>query len=66
MQTSSWAYYGFADLFIAAAIVYDVLSRRRIHPAYIWGSLVIVVSQYLRDVIGQTQTWHNIARMILG
>jgi hypothetical protein len=66
VQTSSWAYYGFADLFIAAAIVYDVISRRRIHPAYIWGSLVIVVSQYLRDVIGQTDAWHSIARTILG
>jgi hypothetical protein len=66
VQTSSWAYYGFADLFIAAAIVYDLASRRRIHPAYIWGSLVIVVSQYLRNVVGQTDTWHTIARTILG
>ena len=65
VQTSSWAYYGFADLFIAAALVYDLVSRRRIHPAYIWGSLVIVVSQYLRDVIGQTEAWHSFARSIL-
>jgi hypothetical protein len=46
--------------------VYDLASRRRIHPAYIWGSLVIVVSQYLRDVIGQTEAWHSLARSILG
>jgi hypothetical protein len=66
VQTSSWAYYGFADLFIAAALAYDLVSRRRIHPAYIWGGLVIVVSQYLRDVIGQTEAWHSFARSILG
>jgi hypothetical protein len=66
VQTSSWAYYGFADLFIAAAIAYDLVSRRRIHPAYVWGGLVIVVSQYLRDVIGQTEAWHSFARSILG
>jgi hypothetical protein len=66
VQTSSWAYYGFADLFIAAALAYDLVSRRRIHPAYVWGGLVIVVSQYLRDVIGQTEAWHSFARSILG
>jgi hypothetical protein len=65
VQTSSWAYYGFADLFIAAAIVYELVSRRRIHRSYIWGSVLIVISQYLRDVIGQTDTWHTIARTIL-
>jgi hypothetical protein len=66
VQTSSWAYYGFADLFIAAALAYDLVSRWRIHPAYVWGGLVIVVSQYLRDVIGQTEAWHSFARSILG
>jgi hypothetical protein len=65
VQTISWAYYGIADLFIAAAIVYDLASRRRVHPAYLWGALLIVVSQTLRDVIGQTEAWHSFARSIL-
>jgi|SoiMethySBSTD1v2_1073268.scaffolds.fasta_scaffold251780_1 hypothetical protein len=33
------------DSFIAAGIVYDLVSRRRVHPAYIWGTLLILVSQ---------------------
>jgi hypothetical protein len=66
VQTSSWAYYGIADLFIAAAIVYDLASRRRVHPAYLWGALLIVVSQTLRDVVGRTEAWHAVARTILG
>jgi len=29
-----------------------------VHPAYVWGGLLIVVSQSLRDMVGQTGTWH--------
>jgi hypothetical protein len=65
VATSSWAYYAFADLFIAAAVAYDVASRRRVHPAYVWGGLLIVVSQLLRDVVGRTDAWHAVARLIL-
>ncbi len=65
LATISWAYYALADLFIAAAVAYDVASRRRVHPAYIWGSLLIVVSQSLRNVVGRTDAWHAVARLIL-
>ena len=57
--------YSLNDSFIVAAIIYDVASRRRIHPVYIWGTLVIVIFQFLRDVIGATAAWHSIARAIL-
>ena len=42
------------DAFMAAAILYDVASGRRIHPVYICGAVVIVAFQFLRDVIGAT------------
>ena len=58
VAASAWAYYAIADLFIVVAVVYDVVSRRRVHPAYVWGGLLIVVSQSLRDMVGQTGTWH--------
>ena len=45
--------------------MYDVVSRRRVHPAYLWGGLLIVVSRSLRDMVGQTGTWHAVARLIL-
>jgi uncharacterized membrane protein YozB (DUF420 family) len=63
---TTWAYYALADLFILAAVAYDGLSRRRIHPAYIWGGLFVVVAQVLRDVVGRTALWQTFARMILG
>jgi hypothetical protein len=63
---SNWAHYVATDLFIVAAIAYDLLSRRRVHPAYLWGGLLIVVEQAVRTPIGQTETWHAIARGIIG
>ena len=44
---SKYAYLVVQDCFIAAGIIYDVISRRRIHHTYIWGGLLIVVSQCL-------------------
>ena len=40
--------------------------RDRAHPSRTSGEVwMIVVSQYLRDVIGQTEAWHSFARSIL-
>ena len=63
---TTWAYYVLADLFILVAVAYDGLSRRRIHPAYIWGGLFVLVAQVLRDVVGRTALWQAFARVILG
>jgi hypothetical protein len=39
--------------------------RRSIHPAYIWGGLLMVVAQVLRDVVGRTEAWQAFAALIL-
>jgi len=51
------AFFGLTDLFIAAMLVYDLATRRRIHPATIWGGLLIVASQPLRLMISGTSAW---------
>jgi hypothetical protein len=66
VATSGWAFYVLTDLFIVAAVLYDLASRRRVHPVYVWGGLLIVAGQSLRTVVGQTVAWHAIARAILG
>ncbi len=63
---TTWAYYVLADLFILVAVAYDGFSRRRVHPAYIWGGLFVLVAQVLRDVVGRTVLWQAFARVILG
>jgi hypothetical protein len=58
------AFYGIAFAFLAAGIIYDLLSRRRIHPAYLWGGTLLVASVPLRLAISGTATWTAIARAL--
>ena len=65
LKTSSWNYLPTTDVFLAAAILYDVVSRRTVHQAYIWGGLLLVIEQALRIPIGETAAWQAIAGAIL-
>ena len=65
VATSAWALYVLTDLFIVAGVLYDLATRRRVHAVYVWGGLLILAGQSLRTVVGQTETWHAIARAIL-
>jgi hypothetical protein len=56
-QIGPLAFFGLADLFILACLLYDLITRRRLHRATVWGGLLIVVSQPLRLIIGNTQAW---------
>ncbi|HJR15546.1 MAG TPA: hypothetical protein VJ808_01730 [Gemmatimonadales bacterium] len=51
------AFFGLTDLFIVAMLVYDRATGRKVHPATIWGGLVIVASQPLRLMISGTPAW---------
>jgi len=50
-------FFGLADLFIVALLVYDLVTRRKVHPATMWGGLLVVASQPLRLVIAGTPAW---------
>jgi hypothetical protein len=51
------AFFGLADLFILALLMHDLVIRRRVHPATIWGGVLIVASQPLRLMIAGTPGW---------
>lgn len=51
-----WAFAGMM-LCIAVASVYDLATRRRIHPAYLWGALTLIASGPIRFAIGGTAAW---------
>ena len=55
---------GFAltDLFLVPLLVWDVVTRRRLHPATLWGALALIVSQPLRLVLSTTGPWLAFAR----
>lgn len=65
LRTSSWNYLPTTDVFLLAAILYDLASRRRVHPAYLWGGLVLVIEQSLRIPVGETAAWMAIARALI-
>jgi hypothetical protein len=58
-------FFALADLFIVAILVYDFTTRRKIHPATIWGGLLVVASQPLRLMIAGTSAWMAFAGWLM-
>ena len=56
------AYFAGVDLFIVALAVWDFRTRGRLHPATLWGGLVLIASQPLRLVVSGTDGWLAFAR----
>ena len=52
--------------FVVVAMIHDWLSRRRVHPVYIIGGVILLVSGPLRAVIGNSAAWQSFARMLTG
>lgn len=57
-------FFAIADLFVVAGIIHDRRTLGSIHPAYIWGGLLLVVSQPLQLAILGTDTWVAFARWL--
>ena len=57
-------FFGLAFLFIVVAGIYDLLSRRRLHRAYVWGGAIFLVSVPLRLVISGTGAWRAFAELL--
>lgn len=51
------AFFGLTDLFIVTCLLYDRITRGRVHPGFFWGGLFILVSQPLRLLIAGTEPW---------
>lgn len=52
--------------FVLIAMIHDWISRRRVHPVYIWGGAIILVSGPLRAVVGNSAAWQSFARFLVG
>jgi hypothetical protein len=58
------AFFGLGYLFIVVAMIYDFLSRRRVHKAYLWGGGLLVASVPLRLMISGTGVWLGFAEFL--
>jgi hypothetical protein len=52
--------------FVVVAMIHDWLSRRRVHPVYIFGGVILLISGPLRGAIGNSAAWNSFARMLVG
>jgi hypothetical protein len=59
-------FFGLTFLFVIVAGLYDLLTRRRVHQAYLWGGGLFLLSQPLRLMISRTGVWHALAEMLTG
>ena len=58
------AFFGLTDLFIVACVLYDLITRGRIHRATAWGGALIILSQPLRLMISGTSAWMAFATWV--
>ena len=55
------AFFGLADLFVIPCLIYDLIARGRPHRATVLAGALIVISQPLRLILGNTQAWISFA-----
>ncbi len=58
-------FFALTDLFVIACVAYDTAKHRRLHPAFGWGGLLIVVSQPLRLLLSGTPAWQQFAHWLV-
>jgi hypothetical protein len=46
--------------------IFDLIHFKKIHPANIWGPIVIILSVPMRTFIGMTDAWHQFAVWMVG
>jgi hypothetical protein len=52
--------------FVVVAMIHDWLSRRRVHPVYIAGGVILLISGPLRAAIGKSAAWQSFAHLLVG
>ena len=60
-----WGLVGFAEIIPLTFIVYDTVRCRRLHPAFAWGGLAIVLSWPTFLLVGSTEFWLRISGWIV-
>jgi len=58
-------FFGLTDLCVLGCIVFDTVRNRRLHPVFLWGTLLIIASQPLRLMLAGTDTWMRLATWLV-
>ena len=60
------AFFGLTDLCILACVGVDTIRNRRLHPAFLWGTLFIIAAQPSRLMLAGTDIWLRFATALVG
>jgi hypothetical protein len=52
--------------FVIVAMIHDWVSRRRVHPLYVVGGVILLVAGPLRAALANTAAWQAFAGMLVG
>lgn len=58
-------FFGLTDLIVLSCVAYDTVKHRRLHPAFGWGMLLIVLSQPARLLLSGTPAWQQFASWLV-
>lgn len=64
-QGSLWTANNTSDALMLICIAVDVIRNRRLHPVFLWGGLLVVVSHSLSILVGNTVTWARVAAVVV-
>lgn len=59
------AFFGLTNLFLLVCVAFDTIRNRRLHPAFLWGTLLIIASQPLRLMLAGTDVWMRLATALV-
>jgi hypothetical protein len=60
------AFFGLTDLCLLVCVVFDTVKHRRLHPVFLWGTILIIAAQPLRLLLAGTDAWMRFATMLVG
>lgn len=58
-------FFGLADLILIGFVVFDTIRHKRLHPAFVYGGLLIILMQPLRIVLAGTNAWVSFAAALV-
>jgi hypothetical protein len=58
-------FFGLTDVCVLACVIFDTVRNRRLHPAFLWGALFMVVSHPLRLMLAGTDVWMRLAAWLV-
>jgi hypothetical protein len=59
-------FFGLTDLCLVAFVLFDTIKHRKLHPVFLWGTLVFIASQPLRLLLAGTGAWMQFATWLVG